>query len=192
MQEYIISPCGGKAFEAAKGALVTVTDICGGQVADFFAQMKNNPDEFISPGVTIDCNESLKLNAGNYIYSNLYRPMFQVVQDDVSEHDLIHPCCRKEMYDFFYRNGEGHPNCLDNLNSCLHGDRKIIQPINLFMNTRILPSGKIAVLAPLSKAGDKIVLKALEDVLIGIAACSVSESSCNGGKCTPIKAAVSD
>lgn len=37
---------------------------------------------------------------------------------------------------------------------------------------------------------DKIVLEALADVTLGIAACNVSESSCNSGKCTAIEVIV--
>jgi uncharacterized protein YcgI (DUF1989 family) len=44
--------------------------------------------------------------------------------------------------------------------------------------------------APRSKAGDKVVLKALMDVTLGVAACSVSESQCNSGKCSPIRVVV--
>ena len=38
--------------------------------------------------------------------------------------------------------------------------------------------------------GDKIVLKALMDITLGIAACSVSESKCNRGMCSPVKIVV--
>ena len=55
------------------------------------------------------------------------------------------------------------------------------------MNTRIQPNGRIAVEKPISKAGDKIVFKALMDITLGVAACSVSESQCNSGKCSPIR-----
>ena len=113
--------------------------------------------------------------------------MFEVISDDVGEHDLLHPCCRPEMYDFFYHNGKGHPNCLDNINGALGDHRPIITPVNLFMNTLINPDGSISVETPPSKAGDSITLKALMDVRLGVAACSVSESKCNGGKCSPIK-----
>ena len=92
-----------------------------------------------------------------------------------------------KMYDFFYKNGEGHPNCFDNINSVLEEHRSIINPVNLFMNTTIDTNGKITIHPPVSKAGDKIVLEALMDVCVGIAACSVSESDTNKGKCTPIK-----
>ena len=103
--------------------------------------------------MTIDCNESLALRVGDTIYTNLYRPMFLLLRDDAGQNDLIHPSCRKEMFDFFYHDGEGHPNCLDNLNGALGTNHPILQPVNLFMNTRILPDGRIRVEAPASKAG---------------------------------------
>ena len=190
MKKHIINPCSGIRIEATKCQTIEITDIDGGQVVDFFAQMRNDPYEFVSPGVTIDCNESLRLKVGDIIYSNKYTPMFKIVHDDVKEHDLIHPCCRPEMYDFFYRNGKDHPNCLDNINGALGTKHPIIRPINLFMNTKINNDGSIEVCAPLSKANDKIVLEALTDVTLGIAACSVSESSCNSGKCTAIEIVV--
>ena len=157
---------------------------------DFFAEVTGNPQEFLSPGVTIDCNESLRLRIGDAIYTNLYRPMLKVIADDVGEHDLLHPCCRPEMYDFFYHNGDGHPNCLDNINGALDEKRPIITPINLFMHTKIHADGSISVETPISKAGDKIVLEALMDITLGVAACSVSESKCNSGKCSPVKVVI--
>ena len=184
-------PRGGIAFDVRKGQTVTVIDVEGGQVADFFAVTADGK-EFLSAGVTIDCNESLNLSVGDYVYSNLYNPMFRVLYDDVGRHDLIHPCCRKEMYDFFYGNGDGHPNCLDNINSALGTDMPAVQPLNIFMNTKAFANGKIKVMPPLSKAGDKIMFIAETDVRIAVAACSVSESDCNGGKCTSIKIIVRD
>lgn len=191
-KEYIIGACSGKEIIVKKEQIITVTDIEGGQVVDFFAETQKNRNEFLSTGVTVDCNESLRLSVGDYVYSNLYNPILQVIYDDVGEHDLLHPCCRPEMYEFFYKNGKNHKNCLDNINSALSSDRKIIHPLNLFMYTKIEPNGKISVEKPLSKAGDKIILQAKVDLRLGIAACSVSESNCNSGKCTAIKVTVSD
>ena len=186
-QEYFIPACSGKRIDVRQGQTITVVDIDGGQVVDFFAEVTGKPEEFLSTGVTIDCNESLRLKVGNTIYTNLYRPMIEVVSDDVGEHDLLHPCCRPEMYDFFYHNGEGHPNCYDNINGALDEHRPIITPVNLFMYTKINTDGSVSVEAPKSKAGDRIVLRALMDITLGVAACSVSESKCNSGKCSPVK-----
>ena len=191
-REFIIEPCSGTAIAANRGEIVTVVDLEGGQVVDFFAEAEGSENEFLSTGVTIDCNESLRLSVGDIIYSNLYRPLLRVVADDVGEHDLLHPCCRPEMFAFFYGNGKDHPNCLDNLNRCLQRSRPEIYPLNLFMHTRIEADGSIKVLPPLSQAGDKIVLHAEQDVRLGVAACSVSESACNSGRCTAVKVIVED
>jgi uncharacterized protein YcgI (DUF1989 family) len=93
-QEYIINACKGRSIDVLAGQSITVVDIAGGQVVDFFAEYAENPDEFLSTGVTIDCTQSLRLKIGDYIYSHLYRPMFQIMFDEVGEHDLLHPCCR--------------------------------------------------------------------------------------------------
>ena len=188
--EYIISACSGRRIDVKRGQTITVIDTDGGQVVDFFAEAAGCPSEFLSTGVTIDCNESLRLRIGDTVYTNLYRPMMKVMADDVGEHDLLHPCCRPEMYDFFYHNGAGHPNCLDNINGALGERRPIITPVNLFMHTRINADGSISVEAPLSGPGDRIVLEALMDITLGVAACSVSESQCNSGKCSPVKVIV--
>lgn len=189
-KEYIIPPCSGIKIDVKQGQNITVIDIEGGQVVDFFAEVNGNSAEFLSTGVTIDCNQSLKLNIGNVIYTNLYRPMMKILSDDVGEHDLLHPCCRPEMYNFFYHNGKEHPNCFDNINKALGEHRTIITPVNLFMYTKINTDGSISVEKPVSKAGDKIVLQALMDIRLGIAACSVSESKCNSGKCSSIKVVI--
>ena len=192
MCEILIPARHGAAIDVKEGQTIAVIDIEGAQVVDFFAERARNPGEFVSPGVTIDCNESLRLQIGDLIYSNLYRPMFEILADDVGEHDLLHPCCRPEMYDFFYHNGSERPNCLDNINRSLGENRPIIRPINLFMYTAVAPDGKIEVRKPLSRPGDRVVLRARMDVRLGVAACSVSESDCNGGKCTPVKVIVED
>ncbi len=189
-KEYIIPPCSGMKIEVKQGQTIAVIDLEGGQVVDFFGEVTGTPEEFLSTGVTIDCNESLRLNIGDRIYTNRYTPMLEVLSDDVGEHDLLHPCCRREMYDFFYHNGEGHPSCLDNINHALGEKRPIITPVNLFMHTKINGDGSISVETPLSKAGDKITLKALTDITLGIAACSVSESQCNGGRCSSVQVVI--
>lgn len=43
MREYFIPACGGAAIEMAEGETVTVIDVEGGQVADFFAERARGP-----------------------------------------------------------------------------------------------------------------------------------------------------
>ena len=186
MEAYWIAPQSGLRIPVRKGQQITVTDVEGGQVADFFAEISGTHEEYLSPAVTIDCNESLHIGPGTLLYTNLYRPLFEVLRDDVQVHDLLFPSCSRAMYDFFYHNGEGHPNCLDNINHALGTHRTIIHPINFFMHTEIAPNGRITIKPPISRAGDSIVLKALEDCTLGVSACSVSECDTNSGRCTAI------
>ena len=130
MRSHLIEPCSGISLDIQAMQTITIIDVDGGQVADFFAEIAGTHDEYISPSVTLDCNESLRIGAGTILYSNLYRPMFEILYDDVERHDLLFPSCSKAMYDFFYQNGAEHPNCLDNINRALGTSRNIIQPVN--------------------------------------------------------------
>ncbi len=191
MQTTVLIPaCSGRRIDVREGQTITVIDVEGGQVADFFAESAGDAGEFLSTGVTVDCNESLRLSVGDTVYTNLYRPMLTVLADTAGEHDLLHPCCRPEMYDFFYHNGADHPSCLGNINAALGERRAIITPLNLFMRTVIRTDGGVAVEAPRSKPGDRITFRALMDVTLGVAACSVSESQCNSGRCTSVQVVV--
>ena len=67
-EEYLIQACTGKRVDVFKGQTITVIDVSGGQVADFFAESLDNAEEFLSTGVTMDCNESLRLKVGDFIY----------------------------------------------------------------------------------------------------------------------------
>ena len=195
-EEYIIEAQSGKSFCVRKGESIRIIDIDGKQVADFWAIRDHHPDEFLSPGVTLDCNESLSISQGAYLYTNLYHPMFLIETDDVGRHDLLHPCCRPEMYDFFYKNGKNHPNCYENILAAIQTIKSVdlpdIHPFNIFMQTKISPDGTISVEEPLSKPGDSIRLRALMNTIVALAACSVSESKCNGGRCTPLKVIISE
>jgi uncharacterized protein len=195
-KEYIINARSGKAFHLMKGDSIRIIDVEGKQVADFWAIHDYYLHEFLSPGVTIDCNESLHIAQGAYLYTNLYHPMFLIEADDVGRHDLLHPCCRPEMYEYFYKNGNNHPNCHENILSAIRTiravDFPIIHPFNIFMHTMIYPDGTISVEEPLSKPGDSIRLRATMNTIVALAACSVSESKCNGGQCTPLKVIIND
>lgn len=181
----------GVSLQISKHCQFDIIDLFGQQVVDFFATNPRNHREFISPGVTMDINESLYLNEGDLLYSNLYNPMFKILKDEVGTHDLIHPSCRSEMYDYFYDNGPSHPSCYQNIFREMekYGPWKpsIIRPINFFMNTQIDSNGNFTVLPPISHAGDKVTLECLMDAIIFLTPCSVSESQCNGGKCTSVE-----
>ena len=89
-KEYMVNAQSGKSFRVRKGDSIKIIDIEGKQVADFWAIRDDHLDEFFSPGVTLDCNESLYITKGAYLFTNLYHPMFLIEADDVGRHDLLH------------------------------------------------------------------------------------------------------
>jgi hypothetical protein len=188
----IIKPQTGQVFTIKKGESIKIIDIEGEQVADFWAFNSDNENEFLSAGVSIDCNSKLLISTGDKLYSNLYNPLFQIVEDTTGIHALIYPCCRQEMYDYSYGSkGKRHPSCLQNMNDGLQSvGKKVlkeIHPFNIFMNTKIQDNGKITVQKPITKAGDYIILQSLlEDLTILITSCSVDSGNCNGGNCSSI------
>ena len=46
-KEYIISACSGMKIDVKQGQSITVIDIEGGQVVDFFAEADGNENEFL-------------------------------------------------------------------------------------------------------------------------------------------------
>ena len=83
---------------------------------------------------------------------------------------------------------DGHPSCQDNLVRALQPfnilDDDIHATFNAFMRVDIHSNGSIAVMPPSSRAGDRVVLRALVDLIVGLTACSSEHS--NNGVCNPI------
>ena len=101
--EYCIPVCHGKRIDVQKRTAQHRYGSGRRAGRGFFAVCTANGGGFLSPSVTLDCHESLKLNVGDLLYTNLYRPMFRIVSDDVCAHDLLFPSYRLEMYVFYQK-----------------------------------------------------------------------------------------
>jgi uncharacterized protein YcgI (DUF1989 family) len=190
LQKYIIPPQQGSAFRVTQGQSVRIIDIEGKQFADFMAINSQDNTEIFSSGVTMDCNASIYLKTGDYLYSNKYNKLLEITEDKVGKHDLIHPTCSGKMYETQYNIKGNHPSCHENIRMSFEKFGilyNILQtPFNIFMNTTIDNAGIIKINPPLSKPGDYIVLKACCNLVISVAACSVKESACNDFLCKSI------
>ncbi|MEC7742100.1 MAG: urea carboxylase-associated family protein [Pseudomonadota bacterium] len=184
-----IPPRSGTAFELAKGASLTVIDPEGSQVSDLLAYNAQDVREVISNGRTFDYEETLHLSTGNRLWSNRSNPMLSIVEDTVRRHDFLLTPCSTATFEHFYPDKPVHRGCFGNLAEALEpygiGPDDIPTAFNVFMNVPVDgESGLIAVKPPLSKAGDRIVLRAEMDLIIGLTACSAYDS--NGGSFKPI------
>ena len=190
-----IAPRSGVAFELPKGALLTVTDPTGEQVADLLAFRKDDIREVISSGRTLDYASRIYLTTGDKLYSNRSNVLLEIVEDDVGRHDFLLTPCSKDTFRIIYGDSDPHQGCFGNLAEALspYGIAPDDIPVafNCFMNVPVDgKTGELRVEPPLSKAGDRIVLRAAEDLVIGLTACSALQS--NNGSFKPIDYEISD
>ena len=184
-----LPPRSGTAFELATGELLTVIDPQGSQVSDLLAYARTDVREVISNGRTFDYEETVRLTAGNTLWSNRSNPMLTIVEDDVGSHDFLLTPCSEATFRHFYPERPVHRGCFGNLAEALApwGVEPDMIPcaFNVFMNVPVdADTGKVSVLPPLSKPGDRLVLRAEMDLVIGLTACSAYAS--NGGSFKPI------
>ena len=189
MSEGLIAPRSGTAFAMRHGALLTVIDVEGMQVADLLAYNADDTDEVLSSGRTLDYAETIRLTTGHILYSNRSRPMLTIVADDGGVHDFLLTPCSVDTFRHFYPDQPEHRGCFGNLAAALTprgiGPDRIPTAFNCFMNVAVDgATGRLTVKPPLSKAGDRIVFRAEMDLLIGLTACSAYAS--NGGSFKPI------
>lgn len=188
VDRYHLNPQTGNAFTVQKGRIIRVTDVAGGQVSDLVCFARQDIQEYLASGRTIDYNEKLFLSTGDILYSNHSNPMLTIICDPVGKHDFLFAPCSREMFRITYGESGPHPNCLDNLTSALErygiNAFQIPTAFNIFMNVEVFTDGKIIVKPPLSKAGDYIDLRAEMDLIVGVTACSAGK--CNNYRCTPI------
>jgi uncharacterized protein YcgI (DUF1989 family) len=184
-----IAPRSGAGFTLSAGQTLTVIDPRGVQVADLLAYNAADVREVLSSGRTLDYAETIRLTTGHKLYSNRSNVMLEIVEDTVGRHDFLLTPCSYATFDHFYPDLPRHRGCFGNLAEALApwGVTEDMIPVafNCFMNVPVDgPTGRLEVLPPVSKAGDRIVLRAAMDLVIGLTACSAPAS--NGGSFKPI------
>lgn len=184
-----IAPRTGVAFMLDRGQRLTVIDPLGEQVADLLAFRRGDVGEVISSGRTLDYASRIFLTTGDKLYSNRSNVMLDILADDVGRHDFLLTPCSKDTFRIIYGDEAPHRGCFGNLAAALapHGVTEDMIPtaFNVFMNVPVDgATGELRVEPPLSKAGDRIVLEAAMDLVIGLTACSALQS--NNGSFKPI------
>jgi uncharacterized protein YcgI (DUF1989 family) len=183
MSEFqMIPPRTGVAFILKKDQLLKITDIEGEQVADLICFNLHDQKEYLSSGRTIDYAEKIFLSKGDPFYSNRSNIMFTIVEDHVGRHDFLLTPCSAEMFRKIYGHANPHHGCFGNLCHALEpfgiGPDEIPVTFNIFMNVSVNgETGRIAVLPPISKAGDSMTIIAQMDLIVGLTACSAGMSN---------------
>ncbi|TXH33975.1 MAG: urea carboxylase-associated family protein [Rhodospirillaceae bacterium] len=194
MQEprrFVIPPQSGRAFRVTRGDLIRIVDVKGQQVADLwaFTMEDGGAGDWLSTSQTRDIVERLFPKTGEHFYSAAAKPMLTLIEDaSPGPHDMLFPACDANLYE---RAGlPGHPNCRDNLMAALRGEGIALpfapDPVDLFQNSSPQPDGRLEVLASINPPGGAVTLRAEQDLLLVVTACSVDFHPTNGGICTEI------
>ena len=189
LSKVTIAPQSGAGVVLKAGESIRVESPEGAQVADLFAFVLNQPDEYLCPRMTMTRQRRLYPRLGEPFYSNRRRPLLLLEEDTVGVHDLLYPACDSRL--FGARGLSDHPSCRGNLNQVLEeigfkaGGHA--EPHNLFQNSPVVDmEGNMEVRESPAKPGDHVLLKALDDLLVVVTACSVT-GVLNGHRPKPIE-----
>jgi uncharacterized protein len=177
---------GSEAVRLSRGQAVKLTNLHGSQVVDTWCLNVADTSEYLSVEHTRRMLYALFPKVGDTFYSNRRTPLLELEADTSRcRHDMLFACCDPWLYRF-YGCAPGHANCHDNFLAALA--RRGIHlgyvpnPVNLWMNVPVADNDRLALEPPLSKPGDFIVLRALEEVMVIFSACPMDITPVNGDR----------
>lgn len=186
-----IAPQSGAIVRLSPGHRLRIIDVEGSQVADLFAVLVDNTDEYLSVAVTRGANWRMFPAVGGSFLSHSYLPLLTLESDDSpGVHDMLAAPCSAEMYAALGHVGY-HRSCSENFRTAaaqigwnpLH----VPDPVNIFQRTPIGADGSITALPALTAPGDSVTLRAEADVYVIVTACSMDLEPINGDHCTGLR-----
>ena len=188
---------GGKAVFLEAGQRIRVINTHGQQVVDTWAFNRADLEEFMSMEHSRTFLSRIMARVGDSMATNRRRPILTLVEDTTVEgdtagiHDTLLAACDRYRYELLGCEGY-HDNCTDNLAAALAElgltRPETPSPWNLFMNIPVAADGSVAFVAPVSKPGDYVTLRAEMDCVVAFSACPQDVVPINGANCTPTEA----
>ena len=193
-EEFTILHGTARAYEIKKGEFVQIIDLEGQQCSDFQAIRMRGLDRDEEHAIDSTATRSMVRRAypGPGLFDKFYdaslAPLLQVVQDSCGRHDTFGMACTARGYE--ERGFPGHVNCSDNMSLAFApfgiAPRVAWPAVNFFWNTWIDPHHQIQTEESHSRAGDFVVMKALDDLVCTSTACPDDIDPINGWNPTDI------
>ncbi|HKY95517.1 MAG TPA: urea carboxylase-associated family protein [Kiloniellales bacterium] len=179
----------GKAFPLQVGQALRIVNTFGSQTVDCWALALPDSSEYLSVEHTRRMLWNLFPRQGDRLFSNRRSAMLLLEEDSsVSKHDMLFACCDPWLYKH-YGCAPGHRNCRDNFREALfaagYDSHLVPNPLNLWMNVPVADSERLALIDPVSKPGDHVLLRALMDCVVVLSACPMDVMPVNGPDRTP-------
>src|SRR5947207_15220514 len=157
----------GRAVVVRQGQYVRVVDVEGGQVGDLFAFAAADPGEFASAGHTRLAISRLFPRPGDPVLTSRRRPILVMAEDaSPGRHDMLYAACDPARYALLGA-AASHRSCAVNLTEVLRGRglemATVPQPLNVFMDVRAEPDGRLISAPASSRPGDYVAFRAAPD-----------------------------
>ena len=199
--EDVVIPAGrAGAFLIPRGGVLRIYLVEARQVGDCCFFNADDHREVFHAGQTWALNGLLGTGTAKswlHFYSKPPREnvMLTVVDDTVRNHwGNMGGRCSRRLYEL--RDGDPrHRSCQENLAEALAphglGGDDIVDVFNVFMNVELDPAGGFRILAPETKPGDYIDLRAEMNILAAISACPADRNATNDRRAKPLGVRVS-
>jgi hypothetical protein len=188
LETIVIPARHGKAFSIDRGQAAKLINTHGQQVLDTWAFNRDDLGEYLSMDQTRSINSTIYIKTGSTLVTNHRRPILTILEDtSPGRHDTLLCACNRAIYTELGVTTY-HRNCVDNLHEALGALGLSVPftpaPLNLFMNIPVKGDGAIERLAPASRPGDYILLRAEIDLVLVLSACPQDITLINGGQPT--------
>ena len=193
--EALVKASHANRIDVKAGQILEIVNVEGTQVCDFFAFNAANVREHLSPPHIRSALGRVTLQVGDRLVSVLRRPMFEIVEDTCGQNDFMGAPCDAMRYvlDFGVHD---HRSCRANLAEVMAAENipyeYLPDPINFFQNSPATREGQVKRGKSPAKPGDKIVLRALMDVIAVGSACPQDLIDLNGFNVTDINLVVKE
>jgi uncharacterized protein YcgI (DUF1989 family) len=186
----LVSAGEGRGVRVAAGTEFRVVDVEGGQVGDLFAFAAEDVNEYASASHTRPAIGRLFPRPGQTILTNLRRPILDLLEDtSPGYHDTLYAACDPARYRLLGVEGP-HRSCAENLRESMAAlgitDVPVPQPLNIFMDVRVDPSGELVTRPASSRAGDSLLFRALIDCHVVLSSCPMDIIEIGSGGITPL------
>ena len=183
-KRYEIPARQGRAVRMKKNQKLVLHNPRGNQVCDFFALVDGSESEFLSMEHCRTALGRVYVRQSDVLVSNRRQALVEITEDtSPGVHDILIACCDFHRYEQLGADGY-HDNCADNFRMSLLAigvrAKHVPSPFNIWMNIPVTKKGDYSWEAPVSRPGDFICLKALENSIFVMSACPQDMTPVNG------------
>jgi uncharacterized protein YcgI (DUF1989 family) len=192
--KFVVPARKGVQIPVCAGDEVTIVNVSGTQVVDFWCFPRSLPQQYLSLEHCREVLGKIYFEPGDALISDQYETVFDYVADTTGGmHDTLIAPCNPAMYRRFGRPND-HPSCTGNFWAAAAEAGLSISfvpsPWNLFMRATVAADGSITYARPPFIPDGRVVLRMHVDATLIASACPDDCYPTNGGDGSPRDAVI--